>query len=265
MNELFALRRLLHRFGICALLFAAISSQSDAQLAGTFHSAPGTLATYVYHHGEYESVMLPADITVTFSGDTPTSMLTATIHQPIIGDVPGDDDYPVVNYFPLVVTGNSSDGRDFEGELLANSQYYFDWQFEPAEQGRLKWEGQVSWVGGRIEISTINEGARLIPSVAGDYDQDGDVDAADYVVWRDALEQGGPGRADGDHNGLTDAADYEVWRTHFGQLVPTGEPPTGAIPEPPTLMFAAVAVAWYRLYVAQRRTRSVFAPRGSIG
>jgi hypothetical protein len=249
MNDLFALRRLLHSFGISALLLVAISSQSDAQLAGTFRSAPGTQATYVYHHGEYESVMLPADITVTFSGDNPTSML-ATIHQPIIGDIPGDDDYPIVNYFPLVVTGSSSDGRDFEGELLANSQYFFDWQFEPLNDGELKWNGVVSWVGGRIEVSTITD-ARLLPGVAGDYNGNGTVDAADYVVWRNTLGQTGNGLpADGDGSETIDAGDYEVWKARFGQTAAISVSAAGGVPEPATSLIAMIALIWRLL---QRR------------
>ena len=147
--------------------------------------------------------MLPADITVTFSGDTPTSMLTATIHRPIIGDTAGNFNFPIVNEFPLVVTGTSSDGRDFEGQLLANSQYYFVWQFEPARA--LKgWNGMVSWVGGRIEVSTITD-ARLIPGVPGDYNQNGTVDAADYAVRRNGRGTSIPKTID------------DFWRSHFGQ------------------------------------------------
>jgi hypothetical protein len=51
----------------------------------------------------------------------------------------------------------------------------------------------------------INSTARA--SRLGDFNADGTVNAADYVVWRNGL-------------GTTyTQADYEVWRTHFGQTV----------------------------------------------
>jgi hypothetical protein len=238
-----------------SFLVCAVSSSHEAsgQLTGTYHSALGTTATYQYQNDGLPTVQLPADITVTFSGDTPTTMLTATIHQPIIGDTAGNFDYEIVNEFPLVVTGSSFDGRDFEGELLPNSQYYFDWQFEPAENGELTWTGQVSWVGGRIEVSTINPGARLIPSVLGDYNQDGDVDAADYVVWRDALEIGGPGRPDGNHDGQIDAGDYDVWRTAFGNSLSPSATAAQPAPEPTTGLMVIIAFGWFAIVRARIR------------
>ncbi len=45
----------------------------------------------------------------------------------------------------------------------------------------------------------------------GDYNQNGFVDAADYVVWRNTLGQIGAGlAADGNNNGTIDAADYDL-------------------------------------------------------
>jgi hypothetical protein len=227
--------------------------RASAQLAGTFHSAPGTTATYVYQNNGFPEMTLPADITVTFSGDTPTSRLTATIHQPIIGDTAGNFNYPIVHEFPLVVSGVSTDGRDFEGQLLPNSQYYFDWQFEPAADGNLKWSGNVSWIGGRIEVSTIDEGALLIPSVPGDYNHDGSVDAADYVLWREELGQG-PGRADGDHNGEVDARDYNIWKASFGHSAAVAHASqlahsesmgrAGEVPELASLWIALATLSW---------------------
>ncbi|TWT36589.1 Laminin G domain protein [Posidoniimonas corsicana] len=60
----------------------------------------------------------------------------------------------------------------------------------------------------------------------GDYNRDGQVDAADYTVWRDtvgvAVATPGAG-ADGDYNGVVDDADYAVWRSHFGIVTPEGQ------------------------------------------
>ena len=84
----------------------------------------------------------------------------------------------------------------------------------------------------------------VINSPVGDYNRNGTVDAADYVLWRNTLGQMGIGlAADGDTNGQIDNGDYNVWRAHFGEaalgsgatanLAP-GESPGAnyAVPEP---------------------------------
>jgi hypothetical protein len=65
----------------------------------------------------------------------------------------------------------------------------------------------------------------------GDYNRDGNVDAADYVVWRKQE---------------TIQADYNTWRANFGRTVGNGADASanGTVPEPATLvmlMFAATA------------------------
>ena len=127
---------------------AGIAQQSIAQLAGQFQSAPGTTAVYQYQHDGIQSVALPADLVVTFLGAGSSSTLTATIRQPIIGDTLGGFDYPIVSEFPMEVSGTSSDGQKFHGNLLG-TQYLFDWNFEAAGSGQLNWSGRVYWAGGR--------------------------------------------------------------------------------------------------------------------
>jgi hypothetical protein len=72
--------------------------------------------------------------------------------------------------------------------------------------------------------------------LAGDYNDNGVVDAADYVVWRSSID-GNNLAADGNRDGIIDSADYDVWRTHFGRTagsssfatIPTVPEPTAAI------------------------------------
>jgi autotransporter-associated beta strand protein len=72
----------------------------------------------------------------------------------------------------------------------------------------------------------------LTAGIPGDYNHDGRVDAADYVVWR--------------KTGINGPQGYNDWRTHFGQTAGSGSGANAnvAAPEPATLvllMFAAVA------------------------
>lgn len=62
------------------------------------------------------------------------------------------------------------------------------------------------------------------PSLPGDYNENGTVDAADYVIWRATLGSTTDLRANGDNTGdsegVIDQADYNVWRSNFGNTLP---------------------------------------------
>jgi hypothetical protein len=75
-------------------------------------------------------------------------------------------------------------------------------------------------------------------TVAGDYNNDGLVNAADYTVWRDSLGQTGTGlAADGDGDNDVDSDDYGIWKSNFGQGgAGAGGAATAAVPEPSTLL-----------------------------
>jgi hypothetical protein len=63
------------------------------------------------------------------------------------------------------------------------------------------------------------------PETTGDYNLDGVVDAADYVLWRKTLgESAAPegSGADGDSDGMIDPDDYDFWLARFGETVPPG-------------------------------------------
>ncbi|MBB6431585.1 PEP-CTERM sorting domain-containing protein [Algisphaera agarilytica] len=73
--------------------------------------------------------------------------------------------------------------------------------------------------------------------VAGDYNGNGVVDAADYTVWQDSFGSTADLRADGNDNGVVDAADYTLWQDNFGAESAAA---AGTVPEPSTLGFVGV-------------------------
>jgi T5SS/PEP-CTERM-associated repeat protein len=89
----------------------------------------------------------------------------------------------------------------------------------------------------------------VVPGLAGDYNGNGTVDSADYVVWRKTFDQTGENlAADGNSNGRVDAADYEFWRSRLGNPPGSGAAIATAVPEPATitLLFAGLALVGYR-------------------
>jgi hypothetical protein len=110
--------------------------------------------------------------------------------------------------------------------------------------------------GGRIYGLGVLES----PRAPGDYNDDGSVNAADYVVWRDTIGQTGlllP--ADGNGNGTVDAPDYDEWRRNFGTVSQIAADSIAA-PEPSSwILFVGLLFAIScRLAVnGQRRPRNV--------
>jgi hypothetical protein len=92
----------------------------------------------------------------------------------------------------------------------------------------------------QFSVSNVTVGPH---SATGDYNNDGMVDAADYVVWRDSLHQTGQGfAADGNTNGTIDDADYDVWKAGFGTLLPSsGAGASEPIPEPESCLLFVLA------------------------
>src|SRR5262245_6366734 len=84
----------------------------------------------------------------------------------------------------------------------------------------------------------------VLVGLPGDYNRNGTVDAADYVVWRDTVGLPGPGQpADGNNDGLVNDDDYNFWRAHFGQTAGSGSSAGGAVPEPATWLLILMAAA----------------------
>jgi hypothetical protein len=85
----------------------------------------------------------------------------------------------------------------------------------------------------------------IIGVATGDYNRDGLVDAADYVVWRRAAGQNVPFYtvADGNGDGMVSSADYEVWRLNFGKTIPgaASGSVSPAVPEPSSLLLLLVS------------------------
>jgi MYXO-CTERM domain-containing protein len=95
--------------------------------------------------------------------------------------------------------------------------------------------GQV--ITGSLGVDNIT--ARSAPVNRGDYDNNGVVDAADYVVWRKNLSMAIVLPNDATPGSVT-ASDYAVWRANFGDTLGSGSAAPTQIPEPAAWLTVAI-------------------------
>ena len=104
--------------------------------------------------------------------------------------------------------------------------------------------------------ATLSDGGEsltvVIPILVGDYNSDGTVNAADFTIWRDHLNQNFQLANEGGITpGVVNQADYNFWKSRFGATTGAGSASlSAAVPEPAAWIVAmAVAVAqflWHR-------------------
>jgi hypothetical protein len=92
------------------------------------------------------------------------------------------------------------------------------------------------------------------PALPGDFNLNGVVDAADYVLWRDHLgdstETALNGNGDGE-NGVDDG-DYALWREQFGFNGTPAPAAVAAVPEPMTCVLFLTAVCCLNAGIRRR-------------
>jgi Lectin C-type domain len=131
-------------------------------------------------------------------------------------------------------------------------------QFNPFDDG-----GQWNDLAAASTLASFIVEWRPIDSVIlpGDYNDNGAVDAADYVLWRKhlntntQLENEGPGVTPG----MVTPEDYTTWRTNFGRATGGGElSATAAVPEPSAVVSMLLAVCVVGARISRLRESALF-------
>jgi GH35 family endo-1,4-beta-xylanase len=116
-------------------------------------------------------------------------------------------------------------------------------------------DGTIDFTGfyGQYEVTVdgqtfdldLTKGTSLYSIVVapGDYNADGMVNAADYVIWRKTVGSPSDLRADGNGDLVIDDEDFDVWRSHFGAIYGAGAASLAGVPEPTSIALLMVACA----------------------
>jgi hypothetical protein len=142
---------------------------------------------------------------------------------------------------------SSADGSTLydEGAMVSAAFGGKQYNWNITYQGNITWAdpaagtlASVDGTGGAdvvlIGLSSVSAGLQ------GDYNNNGTIDAADYVVWRN----GGPLENEGASTGVVDSADYEFWRTQFGKSSAgsAASVNAAAVPEPGACLLTLIAI-----------------------
>jgi hypothetical protein len=155
------------------------------------------------------------------------------------------------NGYLLQGSPNPISGALYQGPDPQNPNWDNSWTV-----GRGQFGGGVAdFFDGRIDEVRITNSA-LSPSqflfappdpsgVLGDFNEDGKVDAADYVIWRKNETANNP--LPNDDGLATQAARFDLWRANFGEMdMPGSGGSSAAIPEPGSIVLSILAIGCFR-------------------
>ena len=106
-----------------------------------------------------------------------------------------------------------------------------------------------------VDAEAIAFLTQQLAQMPGDFNDDGSVDAADYIVWRNNEGTTASLPNDNGLGGTIGQAHYNLWRTHFGQSTESGTISHATVPEPASgllMILAATLGCWKQFRFAPR-------------
>lgn len=223
--------------GGVALVDSAITGVNDLTVGGSMGGTLSIAATGTVTLDADYAQLADGDLLIELGAPRTSSSLFTVGNALLAGEleVTLDDTFePLLGQQYTLVSAAGQLSGTFDATQLAAPGAGLDWQ--------------LSYLADSVVLELVAAG------VAGDYNGDGIVDAADYTVWRDSLGSTVDLAADGDGNLIVDGGDYEIWRTNFGA---TSGPAAGSsVPEPATAILGCllqVAACCTRLHSTNHR------------
>ncbi len=205
-------------------------------------TGPGSFTQNVSFEGSYSPGNSPASVSFDATTLASTNQLLMEIGGTTAGTqfdhitatgtltLGGALNVSLINAF-TPAAGQSFDLLDFNPGSLSGT---FSSINLPSLSAGLQWNASQLYSTGAISVNIL-----------GDYNGNGVVDAADYVVYRATLGTSGAAlAADGNQNGVIDAGDYDVFRANFGHQAGSGAGAqfSAPVPEPASLALATGVV-----------------------
>jgi GH25 family lysozyme M1 (1,4-beta-N-acetylmuramidase) len=185
-----------------------------------------------------------------------------------------DTVYNALGVRPIIYTGQSSANSNFTSAVAGAHKLWVAWwkgtgtTSPPVPANTPSWPPWTFWqwsdgsdaialaspvpgTSGQIDRDVFygtaaQLSALLVRNAPGDYNHNGEVDAADYALYRNLA--GSTINlflaADGNNNQALDAGDYTYWRARFGQAAGSGAGESldvSGVPEPATMLLAVMA------------------------
>ena len=246
---------------VCAPAALAHHSRYTADLTGAAESPANGSAAIGHAVITIDFDLLTMRVAATFSGLEGT-VLSAHIHGPTTESGEGTADVitqvPTFTGFPSGVTSGSYDrlftnlldpaiyNPAFIAASGGETHLAMNALFDALHDGRAYFNIHTSAYGG-------GEIRGFLFQVPGDYNDNGVVDGADYVLWRKTKGTTGEGlAADSNGDNVIDDLDYDEWREtfgndrhdghHGGDHGGSGAGASSAVPEPHSLVLAFVVL-----------------------
>jgi subtilisin-like proprotein convertase family protein len=194
-------------------LFSNIGSSGDNFQGTSFDD--GALQSITAGTAPFSGAFKPAELLAAFNGENSLGFWTLEIKD----STPADNGS--LNTWSLTIKGDElSTVTDADGHYsfanLAPGSYYLD-VVQKQDWAKTETAGAIVLLPSQ-NLSTANFGERP-PYLQGDFNFDGIVDSADYLVWQKQSGKNVPpfSGADGDGDGDVDQADLALWRKNFGK------------------------------------------------
>jgi autotransporter-associated beta strand protein len=219
---------------------------ADSEFAGPVIDGDGVAITSITKDGTGTLTLSGAN---TYTGDTTVEAGILSISSAYLADVAD-----------VYLSSGTTFDLNFSGTDVIDSLF-----FNGVSQAMGTWGSPTSTA---TNISSLFSGSGVLdvttfietPSLVGDYNNDGTVDAADYTTWRDNLNGDASALANRDplNMGNVSQDDYDSWKANFGAtLNGSGSLASQAsVPEPSTLAAGLLAMLCSTAVIGIRRRHS---------